>query len=323
MATQLPDAILWLADTVLCRVRADQHELKAGDEGVAVARLQAALFFWGLYRRAVPTNLLPAYGCDGHFGGETKEALKDFQRANADATGTPLAADGILGDLTLGALDRMVTAPAPPSGEPAPEDDGALLTVKVDMTVFDDGPPAEKMAEMLSVANLVLGKAGIRVEPGRVRNGRMLAQSAAVDALARRVFDVNRADGGTRSRVSDATAVGRKMTPEVGRLRSQAPAGRLAAYFTCQFPAGVSEAAGVTYTTESFGISPLVIVADSYDCVDVFWHELGHALLDTDLETEDHDSDTIMTRKPTPAARKLPVSDGERRRMRATARRLG
>lgn len=76
--------------------------IRAGRSGRGVQAIQHALYDLGFP--------LPAHGADGKFGGETKAAVKAFQRANP-----PLVDDGIVGDKTMKALDtRFGGAPALP-----------------------------------------------------------------------------------------------------------------------------------------------------------------------------------------------------------------
>ncbi|MCM1565353.1 MAG: DUF4157 domain-containing protein [Dehalobacter sp.] len=72
-----------------------------GNSSRGVQAIQHALYDLGFP--------LPKYGADGVFGSETKDAVKDFQRANP-----PLVDDGKVGKLTMSALDTRFGAPTLP-----------------------------------------------------------------------------------------------------------------------------------------------------------------------------------------------------------------
>ena len=115
-------------------------------------------------------RLLPKYGLDGSFDKETDDAVRFFQSENHDANGAPLTVDGMVGRVTLGALDAAVLPP------PARPDE--MLTVTVDVVVFPDGPSAKRLPRILREANYVFNRAGIRVElvtvwTGQERAGRL------------------------------------------------------------------------------------------------------------------------------------------------------
>lgn len=80
----------------------DEALVQEGSTGRGVQAIQQALYDLGFP--------LPNYGADGDFGGETKAALKAFQRANP-----PLVDDGQVGPLTMAALDARFAAPVLPS----------------------------------------------------------------------------------------------------------------------------------------------------------------------------------------------------------------
>lgn len=69
--------------------------------------------------------------------------------------------------------------------------------------------------------------------------------------------------------------------------------------------------------------APTVFVAKSTEAVEVFWHEICHALLDTPLGAKDHEPGTITTEKPDSSTRQARITDAQYRTMRATARTLG
>ena len=120
----------WVAgDAVLEAVYDDERSLQSGNSGTAVRIVQQLLFYLGFD--------LPAHGADGLFGAETESAVRDFQGRNFDEAGAALVVDGIIGPLTMGALntaanrtgtnigDLIRTAPianlpAPVGGTPPP-----------------------------------------------------------------------------------------------------------------------------------------------------------------------------------------------------------
>lgn len=103
-----PPLETWFGNAVLNRIRreppAGNQTLLSkarGSSGPAVQLVQQALISWGCKRLGL--NLLPRFGADGDFGAETERAVKRFQQG-------VLATDGIVGPLTLGALDAEVGA---------------------------------------------------------------------------------------------------------------------------------------------------------------------------------------------------------------------
>ena len=332
MTAKLPEAIFWLADATLSKVRNNQLELKKGAKDAArggtISRVQEALVYWG-QRRQPPLALLPVYGADGHFGNETKDALVAFQKANKDAQGSQLVPDGILGDLTLGALDRIVTAPAPvaPTAPPnlPPATDNDWIKFSVDVFIFADGPEKQYVNKVFSIANEVFAPIRLTARLGRFWHPYEGGQMALLNEMASFVFDVNQRGGaragGASSQISVVTAAGKGMTGELARLHTRTLPGRITACFVNQFPVAAMKYIGVCFTQRMVG-RPTVIIPKSTNCAEVFWHELGHALLNTDYNHEDHDSKTIMHKTPSRAARSLPFSPYQRQAMRATARTL-
>ncbi|RZS92502.1 eCIS core domain-containing protein [Aquimarina brevivitae] len=77
----------------------NEKTLKKGDNGAAVSLMQQALVDAGFP--------LPRFGVDGKFGSETRNALRDFQRASS------LGVDGVLGPSTMSALDSLFSGGAP------------------------------------------------------------------------------------------------------------------------------------------------------------------------------------------------------------------
>lgn len=89
----------WLAgDIVLEAIYDDERLMQNGSRGTAVKKVQQLLFYLGID--------FPAHGADGIFGPETKAAVEEFQRSNVDEAGVQLVVDGIVGPLTMGALNR-------------------------------------------------------------------------------------------------------------------------------------------------------------------------------------------------------------------------
>jgi hypothetical protein len=75
-------------------------ELKTGSSGKRVKLVQEALIAWG-QGLDNPINPLPKFGADNFYGNETRDAVVLFQQEHP-----LLAVDGIVGDLTLGELDK-------------------------------------------------------------------------------------------------------------------------------------------------------------------------------------------------------------------------
>lgn len=76
----------------------DEKFVKTGSKGRGVQAIQQSLYDLGF--------ALPKYGADGEFGSETKAALKDFQRKQKP----PLVDDGVVGPITMTALDKRFPA---------------------------------------------------------------------------------------------------------------------------------------------------------------------------------------------------------------------
>jgi hypothetical protein len=146
---QLPQSSEWFGDTTLKQIRgetagANQTLLSQarGSRGSAVALVQQALLFFGCEEPR--KNLLPNFGADGVFGGETRRAVGEFQAAQN------LAVDGIVGPVTLAALDKLFAArPIRVAGESVPPSPGARTT------------PAGPTARRIAPPRLVDGKVDI------------------------------------------------------------------------------------------------------------------------------------------------------------------
>lgn len=92
-------------DLVLEACFDEEDFLQSGKRGPAVEKLQQALIDAGFP--------LPEFGVDGIFESETQTAVRNYQRARK------LGIDGIVGPITMGALDAEFPAPGPPAA-PAP-----------------------------------------------------------------------------------------------------------------------------------------------------------------------------------------------------------
>ncbi len=331
---QLPDANAWQSNSTLKKVRTHQLELKIGakDAGPndAVRMMQQTLVYWGRKVHLLPLELLPNFGADGHFGAESKDALIRYQSANKDANGQPLAADGILGDLTLGAMDKLVSTPnkPPPPPPPPPDDDGKLIEIFVDIVYFSDGPEKWRMNEMFPIANKVFKRMNIKVSLGdKILPGGKGTKPLDSDDFANKAFEINRKDGkiipgATRSELSTLTAQGSIRTLELNRLTLFNRKDRVTAFFIAPFPEGVQGKVGVTFNPAAHKTSPTIFVSKSYVAVDCFWHELGHALLNTSLDVEDHEFETFMYTPVGEERRTATITDKQRAAIRATAKAL-
>lgn len=78
--------------------------LSVGDSGNTVALLQTQLASLGFYQGAI----------DGEFGSQTEAAVIQFQ------TSQGLVPDGIVGQQTIAALDRLTRSPSPIATDPIP-----------------------------------------------------------------------------------------------------------------------------------------------------------------------------------------------------------
>jgi peptidoglycan hydrolase-like protein with peptidoglycan-binding domain len=98
---EFPPAAIWFSDPVLARIRAEEELMTFGSAGESVALVQQALVAWGCDESL--GNLLPTFGVDGKFGGETRAAVKTFQKRQG------VDNDGVVGSITMGELDRVST----------------------------------------------------------------------------------------------------------------------------------------------------------------------------------------------------------------------
>lgn len=96
-------------DAVLEGVFDNERLLRRGSTGKAVEKVQQALVDYGFR--------LPKFGVDGKFGRETEAAVKGFQ-ADAGLSGADL--DGVVGPVTMGALDRRGVTYAGPGSTVGP-----------------------------------------------------------------------------------------------------------------------------------------------------------------------------------------------------------
>lgn len=323
--TALPDPLRWLADSTFGQVRAGLKELKknAKDSGPRgpVEHLQQALRHWGCNRKRPPALLLPKYGADGDFGNETEAAVLAFQKENKDKYGNPLVPDGIVGDLTMSALDVLV---APPK-KLLPTD--VIMSVTVDVVIFPDGHSSARLPRILHEANYVFGKAGIRFKLGTVW------EPSTTGAKACQIFEVNRGQPHTRDRRTCPSTVQRQsvewVTPEAQRLAAFRPGGnsRITVYHVGPFPPGSVTPWGATFTPRATNLafSVLIPTSNTADPVDIWWHELGHCLLNTgphdlvDGKADDH-RHPFMGIQPFPGLGKasLPIAAAVVKHMRDT-----
>lgn len=104
-------------DPVLEACLDGERILQQGSNGPAVTKIQQALIDAGFP--------LPQFGADGSFGTETKNALKDFQRASS------LVDDGKVGPATMSALDGLYSMgdPVLPPAVPVTPTPGTAPTV--------------------------------------------------------------------------------------------------------------------------------------------------------------------------------------------------
>ncbi len=98
------------------------HFLRRGSRGIAVRRVQQLLFFLGFD--------IGIHGADGVFGPDTEAAVRAFQTTSAPPV------DGIIGPITIGALDVAANQPEPnrttPGAVPAGPPTGRPPTISVD-----------------------------------------------------------------------------------------------------------------------------------------------------------------------------------------------
>ncbi|WP_017296929.1 eCIS core domain-containing protein [Nodosilinea nodulosa] len=93
-------------DPVLEACFDNERLLRFGNQGAAVSKLQQALVDAGFP--------LPVFGVDGIFKSETRAAVQDFQRSHG------LDPDGLVGPLTMAALDTQFAAAPPVPTPPVP-----------------------------------------------------------------------------------------------------------------------------------------------------------------------------------------------------------
>ena len=317
-----PEPMLWLADSWLQKVRAGSELLADGAKdkspGGPVSLLQRALRYWGCREKGEPVRLLPKFGIDGSFEGETADAVRVFQAGNFDANGAPLVSDGIVGKATLAALDRLVLPlPRPPATE--------MTAILVDFVIFPDGYPESRVPRILREANYVFNRAGVGIELGTVWGPHKAGPAAC------QIFEANRAgphSGWCESVVRRQTV--EMITPEARRLAAfrPGPPTRVTFYFLAPFPPGSVTPWGATFTPAATGLPFTVMIpkTGTADPVDICWHELGHCLLNTangeavDGHYNDH-SHPIMSVSPVPGLGKasLPISAALARRLHRTA----
>lgn len=327
-AVERPHVMLWSADPGLAKIRADQIELKKGSKdtspGGPVQLIQKALRYWGCKLKSERALLLPGFGPDGAFGEETRAAVIAFQRESRDDRGVQLNPDGIVGHRTLSALDPIVV----PKLRPKPYSN--RIVALVDVVIFPDGHTAARLPRILEEANYVFNRADIEIRLGTVWHPDRTGPEAC------RIFEKNLASGGgpapekgwCPSEVLRATVD--DITDEARRLAAFRPGGRnrITVYHLAAFPPGATTPWGATFTPRSSGLPFTVMIPKSgtADPVDIWWHELGHCLLNTgpgdvvDGKHDDHSHD-IMGIYPVPGLGKasLDIPPAVVKRMRDTA----
>jgi peptidoglycan hydrolase-like protein with peptidoglycan-binding domain len=315
-----PEPVLWLADDWLSKVRTGTELLAVGAKDKSpsgpVELLQRALRYWGCREKRSPQRLLPVYGIDGSYENETRDAVIVFQQENRGANGVPLLADGMVGPVTMAALDRLVLPPVRP-----PKAD--MLAVTIDVVIFPDGIKAGWLPRFVEEANYVFNRAGIRIDLGTVWGPHITGPAAC------RIFEKNRGHssrGWCRSAVQRETIV-QLATPELLRLAAfrPGPRNRITVYHVAEFPPNTGTSWGFTSLPhETTFFSVLIANWNSDDPRDTWWHELGHCLLNTapgevvDGKRGDH-SHAFMGIPSTPGKAGLPISPAVVRRMQQTA----
>ena len=321
----LPLASFWFNNPELAKTRLNQMALVDGckDDGPngAVHLVQLALRHWGINMKGQPGLLLPCFGPDGVYGSETNAAVLAFQRECKDETGRPLVPDCVVGYKTLGALDRLLFAedPRSPSGKLK------LIDVKVDFVLFPDGLRADVIPRYLRKANAMYNRAGISVSLGAT----VLQHEAGTAACA--IFEKNRGTAHKRGKLgtwcrsellAKSINEGGAEIERLGAFRPGPPS-RVTVYHTAAFPGAALNPWGATYLPSPGHPGFTVIIANWHtaDTADIFWHELGHCLLNTlpgdvvDGKHEDHDHDFMFRPEP----RNLRISPAVGKRMRDTA----
>ena len=123
----------WLAGDVRLEGAFDNEAdnfLRQGSKGRSVERVQQLLFFLGFD--------IGIHGADGDFGPDTDAAVRAFQSTFAPPV------DGIIGPITIGALDARASQPEPnrttPNPVPAGPPTAKPLTLSVDRIDVIDAP---------------------------------------------------------------------------------------------------------------------------------------------------------------------------------------
>lgn len=340
---QAPNRAAWQGNAHLNLIRSGTLELKSGSKDPGqygpVRIVQQALRFWGVKHRQPPTDLFSKFGTDGSFGAESKAAVALFQAKHVDGTGTPLQPDGIVGDLTLGALEKYVLAPLAPPAPPVKPKVPSLLTVYVDFVVLPGSIGKDPIPDMIATANYVFRHIGLHVKRGDLIEegvGRQIARAALFSNRTIRTDPRAEVSGTVHSHTvyleSDAN---KAHTPCPLDKYKECPARELLAlaqngvrtarpyrptvYLTALFPE--SECLGIlgaTFIRSIHGVPPTILIPRPPNVSDVFWHELGHALLNS--ETDDHTAGTFMEKDADPRHRDKPITLAQETKMKATAR---
>lgn len=167
-----------LSDPALDPVRANAAPVEHKQRGRRVQLVQEALVALG---RGLdePVQVLPGFGADSIFGDETLAAVKRFQQSAS------LAVDGIVGPLTLGALERQLATLH-----------GSIFTLdkvgnNVCAGVIHVPPPAASWTSLLATRDFVIDRViGLRNTAIQGELARHFAQCPPADAV--RVFFVDR-----------------------------------------------------------------------------------------------------------------------------------
>jgi peptidoglycan hydrolase-like protein with peptidoglycan-binding domain len=113
-----------------------------GSRGEGVQLVQQALRSWGC--QALAVELLPRFGADSSFGGETEHAVQTFQEIDG------ALADGIVGPTTLAHLDDFVLGDEPTISRqpPVPSPGTPAVTGKTAQPVSADAAVSDRITSL-------------------------------------------------------------------------------------------------------------------------------------------------------------------------------